>query len=346
VPPVVVGDFDPDGARRIVVDRVPGRYLGHPSTALVDGGRGVLCAYPEGHGRGPIVLRRSDDGGRTWGPRLPVPENFATSEETPTLFRVADPASGRERLVLWSGLKPARRAVSEDEGRTWTPLTPAGEWGGIVLMSSGFADGPRFRAFFHDDGRFFGATPLRPRRFAVYGTSTADGGLTWTAPEVIAAEPGFDLCEPGHVRSPDGATDLLLLRENSRRGTSRRIVSTDRGRTWGPPVPLPPSLTGDRHVARYAADGRLVVVFRDMAEGSATRGDFVAWYGSFAQLLAGEGGRRVRLLDNRHEWDCGYAGLELLPDGVLLTVTYGRFTEGEAPYVVALRFTPAELDRL
>ena len=42
---------------------------------------------------------------------------------------------------------------------TWTPLAPAGDWGGIVVMSAlvelrPFGRG-RYMAMFHDDGRFF-----------------------------------------------------------------------------------------------------------------------------------------------------------------------------------------------
>ena len=41
--------------------------------------------------RGPIVLKRSADGGLTWSERLPLPENWATSLETPTIHRVVGP---------------------------------------------------------------------------------------------------------------------------------------------------------------------------------------------------------------------------------------------------------------
>ena len=43
-------------------------------------------------------------------------------------------AATAERLITWSGLYPARLAVSEDDGQTWSALREAGEWGGIVVM--------------------------------------------------------------------------------------------------------------------------------------------------------------------------------------------------------------------
>src|SRR5512145_1143796 len=100
-------DLAADTARQVVVDREPGQYLGHPTTVLLEDGKTILCVYPKGHGRGPILYKRSSNGGLTWSERLPVPENWATSKETPTIHRVVD-AAGKKRLIVWSGLYPAR----------------------------------------------------------------------------------------------------------------------------------------------------------------------------------------------------------------------------------------------
>ena len=140
----------------------------------------------------------------------------------------------------------------------------------------------------------------------------------------------------------------MLIRENSRRYNSMLIVSKDGGKTWSEPVELPVTLTGDRHMPRYAPDGRLVITFRDMAEGSPTKGDFVAWVGTWDDLVNLRPGQfRVRLLENkRNEWDTGYAGLELLPDGTFVSTTYVPLRWGDPPSVVSVRFTIDELDTL
>ncbi|MBL9129520.1 MAG: exo-alpha-sialidase, partial [Verrucomicrobiales bacterium] len=187
--------------RQILVDREPGQYLGHPSTVLLEDGRTLLVAYPRGHGKGAICLKRSTDGGLHWSDRLTVPDNWATSLETPTLHRVVD-ASGTRRLILWSGLHPARLSVSEDDGAHWTPLAPAGDWGGIVVMASVEArrEWPgRYLAWFHDDGRFFSATPesRNPALFRLLQTESGDGGLTWSRPRELFASREMHLCEPG-----------------------------------------------------------------------------------------------------------------------------------------------------
>lgn len=332
-----------------VVDREPGQYLGHPTTALLGDGKTIVCVYPKGHGKGAIVLKRSEDGGRTWSERMPTPENWATSQETPTIHRVRR-ADGGERLILFSGLNPVRTARSEDGGRTWTPLAPTGDWGGIVAMASvaETRDGALL-AWFHDDGRFIGNPAYVPddgARFHVFQTRSEDGGLSWSAPRAIASHPQAHLCEPGFVRSPDGGTIALLLRENSRKFHSFIIFSRDEGATWSEPRETTLALTGDRHVARYAPDGRLLVTFRDTAPGSPTAGDWCAWLGRWEDLAAGTpGALRIRLMDNLHQWDCAYPGLELLPDGTFVATTYGHWIEGQPPFIVSLRLGAEDLAR-
>jgi len=347
---IPVVDISTETTRQVVVDREPAQYLGHPTTVLLEDGRTMIAVYPKGHGRGAIVMKRSADGGRTWSDRLPTPATWATSLEVPTIFRVVD-ASGARRLVMFSGLYPIRLASSSDDGNTWSELQPIGTFGGIVAMAAMVplrTGAGRYMALFHDDGRFIEEKPAPgPRAFKVYKTLSADGGLTWSAPVVIATHPEAHLCEPGIVRSPDGKQLAVLLRENSRRFNSFLITSDDEGRTWSAPRELPAALTGDRHTARYAPDGRLFITFRDTTIESATKGDWVGWVGKYEDIVGGrEGQYRVRLMQNHQDADCAYPGLELLPGATFVTTTYGHWTAGQEPYIVSVRFTLAELDRL
>ena len=347
--------------RQTIVDREAGQYLGHPTTVLLEDGQTILCVYPKGHGKGAILFKRSADGGLTWSERLPTPASWATSLETPTIHRLVD-AAGKKRLILWSGLYPARRALSEDDGASWTELEAAGDWGGIVVMSSVAAlrtGAGHYMALFHDDGRYFtragqdAAGQIAAGIFTLYQTISRDGGLTWATPcPLLSPQQAnicqeIDLCEPGLIRSPDGKQLAVLLRENSRQKNSHIIFSDDEGQHWSNPRELPAVLSGDRHVGQYAPDGRLFISFRDTAFDSPTYGDWAAWVGRYEDLLHGDLGQyRLRLMDNLYQGDCAYPGVEVLPDGVFVVTTYGHWQEDQPPYIVSIRLKLAELDQI
>ncbi len=355
-------DLANDHYRQFLVDREAGLYLGHPTTALLDDGRTILTVYPKGHGKGGIVYKRSDDGGLTWSERLPTPASWATSLEVPTLHRLTD-AAGRKRIVMFSGLYPVRLAFTEDDGATWSELAPVGDWGGIVTMGCHFevrGEPGHYRVLFHDDGRFIreGSKQADPVVFTLYSSTTTDGGLTWSQPEAIYASSEVHLCEPGVIRSPDGKRLAVLLRENTRRKNSHLIFSDDEGATWSEPRELPITLTGDRHTGKYGPDGRLLISFRGITPGMSrvretgesagplpTAGDWAAWVGTWDDLVSESPGQYVvRIMDNRKGADTAYPGVEILPDGTFVLVTYGHWTAGEEPYIMAVRLRLEELD--
>lgn len=333
--------------RQVIVDREKGQYLGHPTTFLFEDGKTMLIVYPKGHGKGAIVMKRSTDAGLTWSERLPTPANWATSQEVPTLYRTIDP-KGHKHLVLFSGIFPIRMAHSPDDGKTWSELKAIGDYGGTVAMASmtRLKNGD-YMAHFHTGAYGLDGKKREPREYRVYKTLSRDGGLTWGSPTVIAEKPGAWLCEPGLVRSPDGKQIALLLRDSSRKHNSHVVFSDDEGETWTKPRELPGALTGDRHTGRYTKDGRLFISFRDMAHESKTKGDWVAWVGTYDDIVKNrEGQYRVRLMKNHKGYDCAYPPVEVLPDDTIVTTTYGHWTPGEMPYIVSVRLTLAELDRM
>jgi lysophospholipase L1-like esterase len=347
-------DLNDRTGMQVVIDREKGQYLGHPTTVLLEDGKTIYCVYPKGHGRGAIVMKRSDDAGLTWSDRLPTPATWATSKEVPTLHRVID-AQGKKRIIMWSGLYPARLAHSEDDGKSWSELKAVGDWGGIVVM--GFVEALRtgsghYLAMFHDDGRFFKEGGKRVPTMTLYKTSSTDGGMTWSFPEAVYASSEVHLCEPGCIRSPDGKQLAVLLRENRRVKNSHVIFSDDEGKTWSQPCELPLTLTGDRHTGKYGPDGRLFLTFRcrsprDKASDRPFEGDWVGWIGTYENIVKGDPGQYIlRMKDNTKNYDTTYPGVEVLPDGTFVTTTYGHWDQGEAPYILSMRFKMEQLDAL
>jgi hypothetical protein len=256
---------------------------------------------------------------------------------------------------MWSGLYPARLAVTEDDGATWSELNPVGPWGGIVVM--GFVEALKtgkghYLAMFHDDGRFFTKDGKRTPTFRLFKTFSTNGGLTWSFPQVVWQSSEVHLCEPGCLRSPDGNTMAVLLRENARRKNSHVIFSEDEGKTWSQPREVPLALTGDRHTGKYAPDGRVFISFRcrsprHLARGRPFEGDWVGWVGTWDDIERGANGQySVCLKDNTEGYDTAYPGVEILPDGTLVVTTYGHWVKGQSPYILSVRFKLGELDAI
>lgn len=347
--PLPVIDLSTETSRHVIVAQGTATdYQGQPTTVLLPDGRTLYCVWSLGHGGTLGPLKRSDDGGRTWSPLLPVPDNWSTVSNCPVIYRLSDP-EGVARLVVFGGLgSDAKRtmqvAYSENDGANWTAMASTGLAGtAMPFCTIEPIEGGR---------RLLGLTNIRrpgetveEKSNVIAQSLSADGGLTWTPWRVILDLPGLKPCEPEIVRSPDGRQLLCLLRENVRR-VSLYMTSDDEGVTWSAPRPLPRSLNGDRHKARYADDGRLVICFRDTGADSPTTTHFVAWVGYYGDLLESrEGLYRVKLLHSYAGNDCGYPGLERLPDGTFVATTYVKYREGaELNSVVSTRFTLAEMD--
>jgi hypothetical protein len=351
-------DISGDTARHAVVARgTPEAYQGHCDTVLMADGRTMFAAWCMNHAGHLGPLARSDDGGRTWSPPLPTPDDWrGVKTTTPVMHRLTDP-QGVERLFVFGGCDfpgNLRRAVSEDGGRTWSPMQELGLVGEVAPKSILPFDGGKRLVMWSDRRDPKNASDPDP---VVWQSESLDGGLTWRKERVILGVPG-QWAQPCVVRSPDGRQLLMLMRENTRHHNSLYSVSDDGARTWSAPEELPAALTGDRHVMKYAPDGRLVVAMRDMAKTSPTYGHYVAWVGRYDDIVGRrEGEYRIKLLHNaarttadgpgQGNADCGYSDIELLPDGTLVATTYVKHHPGpEKHSVVSTRFTLAETDGL
>lgn len=361
----VVKDLSGDRTRDVVIAAgTETVYQGHPTTALTADGR-VIAVWCTPHGGlcGPAA--ETSDGGRSWT-RIDgrFPKAYADHANCPSIYRLIGP-DGKARLWVWSQTKRRETdkpgdawscrkdlsrampsVMSEDEGRTWRELPPLGEKFACVMAFSSVVrlkDGS-YLGMFHTGPAGEDKPPLR-----VLQSVTKDGGFTWSDPVEVCAIAGKNPCEPYVFRSPEGDELCCLMRENTHKGRSLMMFSTDEGRTWSAAVDTPWALTGDRHQGVQLADGRLLIVFRDMARESPTRGHFIGWAGTYGELKSEAVGKsyRVKLLHSYAGRDCGYPGIHRLDDGTILVTTYIKYwNDARQQSVVSKRFTVAETDAL
>ena len=340
-------DISGETSRQVII--APGTdsiYQGHPTTLLMPDGKTMFAVWSVTHGGPAGPMARSDDGGLTWT-RLDdlLPEGYKRHINCPSIYRMTD-KTGKSRLWVFSAWRDNReigdqmpRIMSEDNGKTWKELPPLGPDFRCVMTFSSVVrlkDG-NYLGFFHRK---------KDDTLEVLQTVTRDGGFTWSNPEVIADVDGKDPCEPFVFRSPNNEELCCIMRENTHKGRSLKMFSMDEGETWSSPVDTPWGLTGDRHMGVYAPDGRLVIAFRDKAPDSPTYNHFVAWVGTYEDIKQGLPGQyRIKLLHSYAGGDCGYPGMELLPDGTIVATTYIKYRPGTQKHsVVSTRFNLTDLD--
>lgn len=254
-------------------------------------------------------------------------------------------------------------SVSTDEGETWTeferfydlesenPVIPIVAMASLTQLKENGEFVDKWMGFFHDAEFYNYKTIL---------TFDEEGNMQWSVPEKYFAEHreielASNMCEVEVIRSEQGAGDELCLitRSNTKRMNSLISFSTDEGETWSEPKELPAALNGERHKAEYTDDGRLFITFRSIERGPKAEANalettmggwisegWIAWVGTYDDLKNGtEGQYRIKLAhiytDDQTEpeyyagADTGYCGNVVLPDGTIMTSTYGKFSPTE-----------------
>ena len=324
-------------------------YQGHPTTLLMPDQKTMFAVWCVNHGGNAGPMSLSHDAGKTWK-RIDqkLPAGYSTHQNCPSIYRMVDKA-GKERLWVFSAALGTRSGpampsiMSEDGGESWKEMPPLGKDFRCVMTFSSMVklkDG-RYLGLYHrgPDGK--DRSPL-----ILLQTLSDDGGFSWSKPQIVAEVKGKNPCEPCVFRSPDGKQLCCLLRENTHKGRSLMMFSDDEAATWSTPVDTPWGLTGDRHKEVFTKDGQLVICFRDQAQGSSSRGHFVAWVGTYDDIVNGRKGKyRIKLLHHHgRTGDCGYPGVEILPDGTIVATTYVKYRAGkEKNSVVSVRFRLSDM---
>ena len=343
-------DISADTDRHVVIaEGTKDAYQGHPTTLLMPDGKTMFCVWCIEHGGYAGPMARSDDAGLTWT-RLDesLPTGYGIHHNCPSIYRLVDP-NGAERLWVFSAWRGERDGpgmpsiMSEDGGKTWREMAPIGfpcvmTFSSVVRLSDGRYLGMYHRQFDEGDDKYL----------VVLQTTSGDGGLTWSEPTRAARVDGKNPCEPFVFRSPNGNELCCIMRENKHTGRSLVMFTADEANSWSDPVGTPWGLTGDRHAGVYVGNGQLAVAFRDMAIGSPTKDHFVAWVGAYDDVRrSGPGAYRIKLLHSHAGRDCGYPGVELLPDDTIVATTYIKYRPGEPKHsVVSCRFKLSETDAM
>ena len=93
------------------------------------------------------------------------------------------------------------------------------------------------------------------------------------------------------ISSPDGKRQIRIQAQLTGQLNSFAEISDDGGKTWSSSFELPASLSGQGHVGTYLSNGLLLIGFVDTHESSPTRGDFVAWVGTFENIAQQQEGK-------------------------------------------------------
>ena len=228
--------------------RIPGLVTTNANTLL------LVCEARREHGDWSdldTVLRRSEDGGKTWGPMIDVSaplraslvtkgsDKKVTAFNNPTLL--VDRGSGRVHLLFCINYARLFQATSDDDGRTWsapreitdvTESLPAevsrkvvspGPGHGIQLQKGRHA-GRLLVSLRHSNGE--GRNGTRP--CWVTTLYSDDAGVTWQTGEVVTSDfaDHADVLYPMEGALVELADGRVMMNIRNEAPINRRLVST------------------------------------------------------------------------------------------------------------------------
>ncbi|MGE4297639.1 MAG: sialidase family protein [Desulfovibrionaceae bacterium] len=298
--------------RHVVIDRREGHYLCFPDIAH-SGDGALLCVYNEFDKhvgtRRRLMLKRSEDGGRTWdAPRMLC----AQESHCPRITRLSD------GMLIITDDAITGLYFSTDQGRTWAPQQNAGLAHGLIDHVLEFDTDVLFTTgHLHRGNR--PQPKIRQAPTEQMGYLSPNRGRYWNPLSIIANEKCLVLCEASVIRLP-GKTGgekepirlLALMRENSSVGEPMYYcVSEDNGVTWSQPMPTP--LVGHRPSLGWTQSGKLLVTYRDVGPAPGTK----AWLGTLEELCSDFAVHGLHPTPGNPRWT---------PEGLLTTCSGGLDT--------------------
>ena len=275
---------EPDALETVPYRAKTDGYFAFRIPSLVVSTKGTLLAFCEGRktslsddGDNDLVLRRSVDGGRIWGPLQLVHEEGGDAVVT-----IGNPCAvvDRDTGTIWLTLNRKNGRVlvtsSDDDGATWSPVrdvtnsTSDPGWGWYAM---GPGCGIQLRHGKHRGRLVVPAnhreTPDRSGPSASHVVYSDDHGRTWKLGGTVG--PHTNECQVAELH--DGTLLINCRNHWGRSGNDpakkgRRItaLSRDGGASWSEPtlddeLPEPTCQAGLVARAKPAADGRTRLVF-------------------------------------------------------------------------------------
>ncbi len=300
-------------------------------------------------GKIDVVVRRSEDDGKTWSDYIVVAANdegggygdpaIVVDEKSGDILVISTHGNG-----LWQKT-PGHIMVSrsKDYGKTWEKpvdissqiLTTDPNGPQPIKCQSAFASSGR--ALQLRDGRIIFAIIVREenvKNFKCYSVFSDDGGHTWN----VSWNPADDNADEAKVvELPDGK--LIMSTRNRFKGPRHFSYSTDRGRSWSAPVLkgdlIDPACNGD--IIWYNYGGRDLLL--QSLPGSPTERKDVTIYASE------DGGKTWPYKRVLTEAGSAYSSMTILPDGSIGVLTEEDFPKTDPkvwPYQIW--FTSVPLD--
>ncbi|GAA4226099.1 exo-alpha-sialidase [Streptosporangium album] len=233
--------------------------------AVVRATNGMLLAFAEGRVKDcgddediDLVLRRSADGGRTWGPLQVISEGNGTTHGNPV--PIVDERTGRVVLVsTHNGAEPCPNGCdrdpwvqfSDDQGATWSAAREMTE-GKRPEWNFWYATGPmhgiQLKLGPHAGRLVVGASFESGDRVGkhVYGTHllySDDSGVTWNIGAETFRDDGTVIAqEVTVVELTDGRIYASARERGTDEGSRAYATSSDSGETWDAPFRTMPAL--------------------------------------------------------------------------------------------------------
>ncbi len=311
--------------------------------ALITTGDGTLLAFAEGRrgGRGDagdidLVLRRSTDGGATWGPLAVIWDDEANTCGNPC--PVLDRTTGIIHLLMTRNLgtdtepeiinqtsEEARSVwtcTSDDHGLTWTTpreITATAKDPSWTWYATGPGNGIQLRSGEHAGRLIIPCDHIEAgtKKYFSHVIVSDDHGKTWR----IAGRTPTDQVNECAVAELDDGTLLLNMRNYDRSKRSRALTrSSDGGETWSvltrhPELPEPIcqasmiAIEGGRRLVfsnPASPNGRVAMTVKESRDGGRS-------WTTIRQLHAGPAAYSSLAATGEHEIACLYEAGEKSP---------------------------------